>query len=1161
MRSIFVLLILVMIGLNGKGQSVTALPDSVLSQCCLEVTLLNGNVTTVDWVFIQYITRDGTGTKLFVEYAPNFGGIQWETQIRIQDDFDDVLERSKFIVIPFTVGSTDYGINRNWIANIEENTTTGGTWIYGRFGTPTKRKFSAVEDYETMKNLLLACRPRAILIAENGLYTEGDTVRMGGFLIEPTRIQLEGYPITFIDTMANQSFGIGEGNVSGYFGDTIGYFSRRVGKFRQMITQGNRYNQIIIRDTTNSLGDYAEFYQGLYTGNKPYMFLDATNSEVDGKFSRVSIDFDSVYLENRPYLSSVDAYTRYSVAKSGKSSIGVREGELLITGSGVELGAYGYGIGSGASEYLFMKTKAVDNGTASVGQYLKLLNTSTGEVDFATIDLSAYLPIADTAAMLDPYIQGAGTLNYLPKFTAGRVIGNSNLFDNNTYAGVIAIPWKFGEYTTPGLPTGATGYTVYNTTTNGLAWYQGSRWAYGLESTANRFTAGSVIFADANGQATQDNANLFWNNSNKRLGIGTTSPSQALEIYTSNTGNIDLFKIQTATSSIANIKFTMNSFEGTISSHLFKLASTQGTAPILYLANNEITARFTTSSGSNNINLRANTVILGNFGFFFTSNTERRHYALQQDLNYLGGFDAGINLATYDHRTNSTLNKGEVLFKLAPSKEVWVGDGVVDNNYNLYITQPSLGYGSISTTSGIATITGTGRNTLFTKDFNVGTAIVINATTFTVTGITNDYTATVSPTPGFTGTYAYTINNTSPTRLGVYKNGGVVVNGATGQTRNLLDVKNQSGATFMEVNKDGDFTVKKSASPDSVTLNKAGVLIDAKGTSGSFDSKFEVYDYGYIDQTLSISTQDDPRYNFNRSRGTIATPTALLKDDKIGGIYFNAHNGSSYRKAGYIGAIIDSIYSSARPRARLIFGTSQNNSPETSSYWRFLIEQHRNISVLDHVTGANVGIGFGSNITLLESMAIEARFHVKGTGTTTSKTMLLEDSGGADILTIRDNKLIQAHGYGTSATTAAALSKTLTNYGVGFATDGTVTSREIKRDTTIYVVDADYNFSTALTTAQVAARYNRVIFLMTTTAAAGSDSELTLHAPDINLMQCEYLVRSTDEAGGFANVIRFGSNNAVDSTNGLASSYFPAAGQGVGIRAGLRSGVYKYFYY
>jgi len=43
------------------------------------------------------------------------------------------------------------------------------------------------------------------------------------------------------------------------------------------------------------------------------------------------------------------------------------------------------------------------------------------------------------------------------------------------------------------------------------------------------------------------------------------------------------------------------------------------------------------------------------------------------------------------------------------------------------------------------------------------------------------------------------------------------------------------------------------------------------------------------------------------------------------------------------------------------------------------------------------------------------------------------------------NDLLQLSAYGTPATTAAALSKTLTNYGVGFATDGTITSREIKR--------------------------------------------------------------------------------------------------------------------
>jgi len=177
------------------------------------------------------------------------------------------------------------------------------------------------------------------------------------------------------------------------------------------------------------------------------------------------------------------------------------------------------------------------------------------------------------------------------------------------------------------------------------------------------------------------------------------------------------------------------------------------------------------------------------------------------------------------------------------------------------------------------------------------------------------------------------------------------------------------------------------------------------------------------------------------------------------------------------------------------------------------------------------------------------------------------DNGGAldyvvlgEILKL-STSMAQLYNYGANAKSATALSKTITNQNAAFATDGTILEVERKRDTTIYIVDTDYDFSSALTTAQVGARYNRVIFLMTTTGSAGSDSELTLHTPDANLIQCEYLVRSTDEAGGFANVIRFGTNNAVDSTNGLVSSYFPAAGQGVGIRAGLRSGVYKYYYY
>ncbi len=55
--------------------------------------------------------------------------------------------------------------------------------------------------------------------------------------------------------------------------------------------------------------------------------------------------------------------------------------------------------------------------------------------------------------------------------------------------------------------------------------------ANGGTGTTTAFTAGSVVFAGASGVYTQDNANLFWDDTNNRLGIGgTTSPFVALQV-------------------------------------------------------------------------------------------------------------------------------------------------------------------------------------------------------------------------------------------------------------------------------------------------------------------------------------------------------------------------------------------------------------------------------------------------------------------------------------------------------------------------------------------------------------------------------------------------------------------------------------------------------
>jgi hypothetical protein len=51
--------------------------------------------------------------------------------------------------------------------------------------------------------------------------------------------------------------------------------------------------------------------------------------------------------------------------------------------------------------------------------------------------------------------------------------------------------------------------------------------------TASTLTSGSILFAGASGVLSQDNTNFFWDNTNKRLGIGTATPATSLDI----TGN------------------------------------------------------------------------------------------------------------------------------------------------------------------------------------------------------------------------------------------------------------------------------------------------------------------------------------------------------------------------------------------------------------------------------------------------------------------------------------------------------------------------------------------------------------------------------------------------------------------------------------------------
>jgi len=74
--------------------------------------------------------------------------------------------------------------------------------------------------------------------------------------------------------------------------------------------------------------------------------------------------------------------------------------------------------------------------------------------------------------------------------------------------------------------------------------------AYGGTGTTTAFTTGSVIFAGASGIYSQDNANLFWNSANTRLGIGTSIP--VIDLQTKTSGGI-----QAVTTSELAIRYNM----------------------------------------------------------------------------------------------------------------------------------------------------------------------------------------------------------------------------------------------------------------------------------------------------------------------------------------------------------------------------------------------------------------------------------------------------------------------------------------------------------------------------------------------------------------------------------------------------------------------------
>ena len=118
--------------------------------------------------------------------------------------------------------------------------------------------------------------------------------------------------------------------------------------------------------------------------------------------------------------------------------------------------------------------------------------------------------MAGTTLLTSLSTSGTASLNALSVTNSATIAGNLSVSGSTTLTGPLAV-------NNNGTFTGTVTAAGFNGPVSGTI-------------TPTGFTQGSVAFAGAGGTLTQDNANFFWDNVNKRLGVGTGSPSQKLVV-------------------------------------------------------------------------------------------------------------------------------------------------------------------------------------------------------------------------------------------------------------------------------------------------------------------------------------------------------------------------------------------------------------------------------------------------------------------------------------------------------------------------------------------------------------------------------------------------------------------------------------------------------